>query len=410
MKIDSLLDICSVELDRKSNLISSVGINIIDNSMKVIFPRGYNLSDNERNLRKDILLLIKVLDKYRGRKQGKIFNNDKDSLGSGEGSKFPIKIAIGLLNDYENNGIYNEYIHNYKVDKKGNINWARTIKTQIPYVSNNNLVYTDFVVKQKNNDMNNKVILIHKAILESCINNIGWLYPHINIDRGNRLPFSKTICMNILKKELTVSNLDSKKQLLKNMINFLMCTGDDIDNFKMDEYNTEYFMNIWEDMLNVVFGNEDAEEYYPKAQWNIIGKESVDGSSLRPDVILRDEKIVYVLDAKYYKYGVTSNVLDLPQSSDITKQMLYSSYIVSNKNIYGIDIAYDAFLIPYNGIMNGVFEFVGSATVDISQFKDKKVDCILVDTKSIMQSYVKGINVNKYRDRLKVIMSNNLKV
>ena len=223
MKIDSLLDICSVELDKKSNLISSIGINIIDNNMKVIFPRGYDLGNNERDLRKDILLLIKVLDKYRNRKEGKIFNNDKDRLGSGEGSKFPIKIALWLLSDYENNGIYNEYIHNYKIDKKGNINWARTIKTQIPYVSNNNFVYTDFVVMQKNTDINNKVILIHKAVIESCINNMGWLYPHINIDRGNKLPFSKTICINILKKELSVSNLDSKKQLLKNMINFLRC-------------------------------------------------------------------------------------------------------------------------------------------------------------------------------------------
>lgn len=407
MNIDSLLDICSVELDKKSNSISSVGINIIDNNMKVIFPRGYNLSDNEIDLRKDILLLIKVLDKYRNRKQGKIFNNGKERLGSGKGSKFPIKIAIWLLCDYENNGIYNEYIHNYKIDKKGNINWERTIKTQIPYVSNNNLVYTDFVVRQKDHDTNNKVILIHKAIIESCINNIGWLYPHIKIDKYNKLPFSKTICINILKKELTVSNLDSKKQLLKNMINFLMCTGDDIDNFKMDEYKTEYFMNIWEDMLNVVFGNENAEEYYPKAQWKIVGKNNFNASSLRPDVILRDGKIVYVLDAKYYKYGVTENVLDLPQSSDITKQMLYSSYIVSNKNIYGVDIAYDAFLIPYNGRWNDIFKLVGSATVDIDQFKDKKVYCILVDIKSIMQSYVQGTNVNKYREKLKIIMNNN---
>lgn len=407
MKIDSLLDICSVELDKKSNSISSIGINIIDNHIKVIFPRGYNLGSNERDLRKDILLLIKVLDKYRNRKEGKIFNNDKYRLGCGEGNKFPMKIALWLLSDYANNGIYNEYIHNYKIDKKGNINWSRTIKTQIPYVSNNNLLYTDFVVRQKNNDINNKVALIHKAIIERCINNIGWIYPHINIEIGNKFPFSKSICINILKKELKASNLDSRKQLLKNMINFLMCTGDDIDNFKIDEYKTEYFMNIWEDMLNFIFGNENAEEYYPKAQWNIIGKESFNASSLRPDVILRDKDVVYVLDAKYYKYGVTGNVLDLPQSSDITKQMLYSSYIVSNKYIYEVDVVYDAFLIPYNGSDEGVFKLVGNATVDIEEFKDKKVECILLDIKSIMQSYVQGTNINEYKEQLKAIMNNN---
>lgn len=401
MKRYSLLDICSVELDKKSNSISSIGINVIDNDIKVIFPRGYDLSNNERDLRKDILLLINVLDKYRDRKEGKIFSNDKDNIRSGEGHKFPIKIAIWLLIDYENNGIFNEYIHNYKVDKTGNINWSRTIKTQIPCSSNSNFIYSDFIVRKKNKDINNQVIQIHKAIIENCINNIGWLYPHINIDRGNKLPFSKNICINILKKEFTISNLDSKKQLLNNMIKFLMCIGDDIDNFKIAEYKTEYFMNIWEDMLNVVFGNENADNYYPNAKWNIIGKESINASSLRPDVILREGNKVYVLDAKYYKFGVTNNVLDLPQSSDITKQMLYSSYIVSNKQLYGVDIAYDAFLIPYNGKGKEVFKLVGNATVDIDKFKDNKVDCILVDIKTIMQSYLQGINTNKYRSELK---------
>ncbi|WP_057540338.1 LlaJI family restriction endonuclease [Paraclostridium sordellii] len=402
MKKYNLLEICSVELDKNSKGITSVGINIIDKDIKVIFPRGYNLSESNDSVKKDILLLIKVLDKYKNRKEEKIFDKNKDNIRSGEGEKFPIRTALWLLRDYENNGLYNEYIHNYKFDKKGNINWSRTIKTQVPYVSNNNLVYTDFVIREKNNDLNNKIMLIHKAIIENCINRIGWLYPHIIIDRGNNLPFSKTICLNILNQELRLSNLDSKKQLIKNMIEFLKCTSNEDDKLKLVEYKTEYFMNIWEDMLNVVFGNEDPKKYYPKAKWNIGKKEPVEASNLRPDIILKDNNIVYVLDAKYYKYGVTGNVSDLPQSSDVTKQMLYSSYIESN---YGIDEAYDAFLIPYNGRDKEILNLIGNSTVDIDEFKSKKVDCILVDIKSIMKSYVQGININKYRYDLIYLMN-----
>ena len=219
------------------------------------------------------------------------------------------------------------------------------------------------------------------------------------------MPFSKNICINILKRELSVSNLDSKKQLLKNMIKFIKFTGDELDNFKIFEYNTDYFMNIWEDMLSFVFGNENAYEYYPKAQWNIIGKNNVDTSSLRPDIIFRDKKVVYVLDAKYYKYGVTENILDLPQSSDITKQMLYSSYIVSNKNIYGVNKAFDVFLIPYNGNNKELLKLIGNATINIEQFKNKKVHCVLVDIKSIMKSYLNGTNISIYREKLKDIIS-----
>lgn len=402
MKIDNLLEICSVELDKKSNGITSIGINVTNKGIKVVFPRGYNLSQDNSSIRKDILLLIKVLDKYKSRKKGKIFDENKDDIGSGIGDKFPIKTALWLLSDYENNGLFNEYIHKYKVDKKGNIHWARTIKTQTPYINNNkNLVYTDFIIREKNNDLNNKIILIHKAIIENCINSLGWLYPHINIAKGNKLPFSKNVCMNILKKEFVVSNLDSKKQLIKNMMEFLEFSNDENDKFQLAEYKTDYFMNIWEEMLNVVFGNEDPKDYYPKAKWNIGGKESVEASNLRPDIILRDENIVYVLDAKYYKYGITGNVSDLPQSSDITKQMLYSSYIVTN---YNIDEAYDAFLIPYDGSCKGVFNLIGNATVDIDEFREKKVDCILVDIKSVMKSYLQGINICKYREELKCLM------
>jgi len=84
--------------------------------------------------------------------------------------------------------------------------------------------------------------------------------------------------------------------------------------------------------------------------------------------------------------------------------MLYSSYIVSNKHIYDVDIAYDAFLIPYNGKGKDVFKLVGNATVDIDEFKDKKVNCILVDIKTIMESYLHGTNINRYILELKNLM------
>lgn len=399
-----LSDICKVELE---NDIDSeyIGITIKDGKPQVIFPRGFNLSSDKNEQRKDIMLLIKVFDKYIQRKESKAYLENFNDLRKGKGSNFPFKNAIWMIRDYENNGLYKEHFHTYKVDKKGNINWARTIKTQTPYISENKLVYLDFVVKEKKDDASNIILLTQKYIVEKCIENIGWLYPNVYIERGNKLPYSVQASINILKRELQITNIDSIKQLIRHMIEFLQYVGNDKSKQKLKEYKTKYFMNIWEDMLNEILGNEDANKYYPNAQWHING-DTTDASNLRPDVILRLENKVYVIDAKYYKYGITGNVSDLPQSSDITKQLLYSSYITSNFEY--VLYSYDSFVLPYRSNNEECFKFVGNATVAIDEFKNKNVVCILADTKQIMEQYINMDELDKSKENIvKIIDSQN---
>ncbi len=60
---------------------------------------------------------------------------------------------------------------------------------------------------------------------------------------------------------------------------------------------------------------------------------------------------VYVLDAKYYKYGATKRAVDLPESTSINKQITYGEYIDEQKNFvkYGDNMkVYNAFLMPFN--------------------------------------------------------------
>ena len=399
----NLYDLCNVELTEGVNS-EYIGITIYNGKPQVIFPRGYNLSDDKNKQRKDILLLIKVFDKYLKRRSSKLYEQNLKDFFEGEGSIFPFINALWLIRDYENNGLYNESIHNYRVDKKGVINWSKTIRTQNPYISNNRLVYLDFIVKEKRNDLNNVILLIQKYIIEKCLDNIGWLYPNVNIEKGNKLPYNYNTCINILKKELRLINIDNIKQLIINMIEFLKYAGKEKSHQKLKEYKTKYFMNIWEDMLSEVLGNENANEYYPNAYW-VIERNTINASNLRPDIILKNKCNVYVIDAKYYKYGITGNVIDLPQSSDITKQLLYSEYIKSN---YGNINAYDAFILPYEGHNDIYFKFVGNATINIDGFNEKKVVCILADTKKIMKQYVNMIDLDKSKERvMKIIDSQN---
>lgn len=402
--MDNWLDLCKVELE---NGFTSkyIGITIRDGKPQIIFPRGYNLSSDKRNQRKDIILLIKTFDKYIKRKKAKGYIQELKEVFGDEGYQFPFRSALWLIKDYKNNGLYNEYIHNYKVDKKGNTNWTRTIKTQTPYINKNKLVYLDFIVREKRNDLNNIIMLVQKYIIEKCIDNIGWLYPNIYIERGNKLPCNIDACINILRKELRLTNTDSTKELLSYMIEFLKYVGKDKNSQKLQEYKTKYFMNIWEDMLNEVLGNEKASEYYPSAKWTING-ESTNASNLRPDIILKMEDRIYVLDAKFYKYGITNNISDLPQSSDIVKQLLYSEYTQSKFKLN----SYDGFILPFKSEKEPYFKFVGNATMDnIDKFKEKKVVCILADTKIIMEQYVNMNNLDESKKYVKDIIDNQNK-
>ena len=53
-----------------------------------------------------------------------------------------------------------------------------------------------------------------------------------------------------------------------------------------------------------------------------------------------------------------------------------------------------------NKVSDNIFEVIGSATIDIEKFKDKKVICILVDMKIIMEAYAYGTNIDLLRNLL----------
>ena len=81
----------------------------------------------------------------------------------------------------------------------------------------------------------------------------------------------------------------------------------------------------------------------------------------------------YVIDAKFYKFGVSGNPADLPESSSINKQITYGEYIATQewfRERYGDDVpVYNAFLMPYSALdnrfgTNDIFVNIGEATGD----------------------------------------------
>ena len=77
--------------------------------------------------------------------------------------------------------------------------------------------------------------------------------------------------ISILKNEYTKSFLDSKKELLINMIKMLEWLADENTSYDMFSTYDSKFQVVFENLINERFGNvKNIEEYYPFGYWHII--------------------------------------------------------------------------------------------------------------------------------------------
>ena len=112
-------------------------------------------------------------------------------------------------------------------------------------------------------------------------------------------------------------------------------------------FGTDYFERVWEGMIDKAFGIEDKQKYFPHSRWLLNYGRDKEKNPLMPDTIMIYNGKFYVLDAKYYRYGVSGNSEHLPNSSDINKQITYGEYIAQHSQIPNEKL-FNAFLLPYN--------------------------------------------------------------
>lgn len=149
-------------------------------------------------------------------------------------------------------------------------------------------------------------------------------------------------------------------------------------------------------MIDKVFGIENKIDYFPKTMWYVNGNK-YDNVSLEPDTIMVYGANVYVLDAKYYKYGITGKIGNLPESTSINKQITYGEYIATEKKFkkkHGENMkVYNAFIMPFDSLKSKHSSLikVGEA---VSNWKDnleeyQRIQGILIDVKTLMSINVR---------------------
>lgn len=388
-----LRNMCHVNTNNDNDRF--VGFKVDSESASVFFPIGYQLPETENELRVDIIRLINILSEY---------NEKKDSfyklvgLNSLKEVKFPINAYLEIINYYlEERAYYIEKEVVYKESDRGKTDWTRTIHKQKPIIQvNNSVIYLNKIVRFSSPNENKLITQIHKYCVFESFKKIGWLFTTDYPPRPE-IQYNKNLFIDELNFKLRKTNNDRNKRLFNSMISMLNYYDNEV---KMDyfHYGTFNFEYVWEMMIDKVFGVKNKDKYFPKAIWHLKNDKFRKFEALRPDTIMVFEDKIFVLDAKYYKYGITGNLSHLPEGKSIHKQITYGEFISTNKKFINDrsnkEVVFNAFLMPYNSKENvfkykEIFENVGESTGEWKEQLNsfERVQAILVDIRYLMINY-----------------------
>lgn len=419
---------------------SFVGVRIRSNNVEFHYPESYNLSGwDEKNkcvtdikaLAQDIVKVLHTISLAKTRTTSSQLTEN----GVSYIYNFALVSYLWIIRDFFANGFYQNKEKLYKNNAKGKVNWKKTIDTQ-PIISNGNIIYTNLVVEVKNN-CDTIITEAHKFCLYDSVRKIGWIFG-MPEKAYYVIPPTKSLIKKYIiaiKQELANTFDDIKKIRLNHMLKVLSGV-DESRHIAEIVYGVDKYHYIYERMVDALFGNvTDIETYNPNATWNVMRTlDTYSGhkaSSLRPDTLRMEPatyivnvktRTAYVLDAKYYRYGTTGIIKDLPETTSIQKQVTYGDNLFKNFGDINVEKIRSAFVLPFNkekksfdnlrNEKNDNMIYLGFAKANWRNGDEHEVvHAFLIDTKHLISSWSYGncqddiecliADIQKYYDKMK---------
>ena len=350
----------------------------------IIFPLGYFKDDSalrelpEEELRECVVNLFMVLSDPSLQEQ--IHQDSSISTFAEEHgeSEFPMVSYLNVIRNFLDFGYLDEKEILYKKGANGKISWGRTIKAVRPVITENeqNLVYLDFIARKVSYNEDTLITQVHKFCVHDALVKLGFLFG-IEPFEEPLLDFDYDLFCNAIHSKLAKTFNDRDLRLLADLARIVeYLAGHRTEDGKTADdfyFGVNKFAPVWEAMVDKIFGKLPQgvakDKFNPHCEWDLSsGARGYENPNyaMRPDTIMWDEEgnRLYVLDAKYYKFGMTGSAADLPSSGSICKQIAYAEYVETHwKTILGVDsIAtpsaslqndtlpkpiYNAFLLPY---------------------------------------------------------------
>ncbi|WP_169511053.1 LlaJI family restriction endonuclease [Actinotignum urinale] len=402
---NTIVHLCRTATNKEGDTFVGIKSELIDgqHQLTVNFPIGYQISDNEEDVRDEIVQLVTVLQEYND-EQSQISTFSNEQLL--KTVRFPVQSYFYVMFDYLNHGEFTIKEDKYAQGTSGPISWSQTIKKEKPIVQKNGFVYPQQRVKTHNDTDKDLITEIHRYCVYQSYLKLGWIY-NLPLPVKPIRKHDNTTYLKYLQSKFLQTNRDSDKKLFQAMLDILnFCNTE--DDPKQFYFGTNSFEYVWERLIQSTFGNIDKSRFFPKTTWKLRVGVQRENHPLEPDTIMVSDGDIYILDAKYYKYGISLLPKDLPNSSSINKQISYGEYVATDSKFEsersnGMQI-YNAFLMPYNMHSAPMFSgekylAIGEATADwkdydINPMTYSRIQGILIDVKSLMSNKIKG-NTNE---------------
>ena len=403
----------------------------------IIFPLGYFKDDSalrelpEEELRECVVNLFTVLSDPSLQEQ--IHQDSSISTFAEEHgeSEFPMVSYLNVIRNFLDFGYLDEKEILYKKGANGKIHWGRTIKAVQPVITEDaqNLVYLEFIARKVSYNEDTLITQVHKFCVHDALVKLGFLFG-IEQSEEPQLDFDYDLFCNAIHSKLAKTFNDRDLRLLADLARIVeYLAGHKTEDGKTADdfyFGVNKFAPVWEAMVDKIFGTVSIDEkrtnYNPSLKLVAENNQTSEGddyqeevgrnaeykrSTLRPDTIMIRGQDTFVLDSKYYKYGLTRFNSHLPGAESVCKQMAYAEYAKIKKPANNV---YNAFIMPYcadagkwdetNAKFSEKFGETGSLKMcragyiygDWKNVKDEnrpyhKIHCILLDMKSVMRNY-----------------------
>ena len=401
MNIDSALkSVMEFDIKKHCHINSNkdgdrfVGIKADSDNAIIYFPIGYELPKTDAEIRTDIKHLIQVLSEFTTKDDRLLALN---KFAAPQTVDFPINAYKSVIEYYFAIGgkYYVETDTTYKTAATGSQDWPRTIRNQMPLVQRkgdvSSFIFTSFTVRSVTPNDTKLITQINRYCVYEAFKKLGWLYvPYMPEDPGPHPDVKTSIA--IVQSKLGSTNDDKKRALFRGMKNMLEYM-DEKTSEKQFYFGTDDFDHVWEKLIDRAFGERDKDKYFPRTRWFLDFGKCKEKRPLMPDTIMIYNSKYYVIDAKCYKYGWTSNPDDLPNSSSINKQITYGEYL---ERLTGADndSLFNAFIMPYNMAKNffNITSVVGNIGEAVGDWRGNKknyerIQGIVMDTRYLMYHY-----------------------
>lgn len=386
-----------------------VGIKYENGQLRIFFPLGFTAATTDEQRRKDVLNLIGVLTAFGDSKDSFIENVNYSNKTE---VKFPVHAYLYIIRDFLTNGYYSEKEVVYTKSQNGKINWAKTIKKIRPQLINEQPLYLQFITRKTNYKESELITLIHQYCVYESFVKFGWIFSSF-VPQKPSLSFNRALFLAVIKMKMSQTFNENNMMLFNSMIEII----DYLDKSKETKnfyYGTQEFEYIWEGMVDSVFGEKNKKKFYPHCHWEIEGMEGFDTddveyskTAMRPDSIMitnknTEEQKIFVLDSKYYKFGITNQRNHLPMSGSIIKQIAYAEYIEQKEASGGLKnkskAIYNAFIMPFNS-NGGETKMLckGNAWTDykptVAGKSYYRIRAILLDTKYLIEHHTRNLEL-----------------